>query len=326
MQEKYFNAFSWEDISSVDYTVLAIPKHRIQYFKYKHEIVWDKRCRLDNVFGSVGSGKTIRDVIAKIDGNASRDNADDDADNEGHARAERNADSDYYDDEDDTDSDSDSDDGINVVIGAEGASGGRFSEDDEAEDAENESDDDAGYNKFWRDKLRPNHFLALRITDTEIRKSTTVIQDHIARSEGRLRECTIPRAALHITLCTVGLETPEQVQNAVECLREARDELAPIVPKTKKLKFKGVDHFFNRVVYGRVVECPPEFYEFVDHLKLCLNERGIEIRDYHEFVPHMTLMKISRPFSRATGKKTNRKNWELKTMLSGRPGQGPTSR
>ena len=42
LKEKYFTAFSWEDIASVDYTVLAIPKHRIQYFKYKTEIVWDK--------------------------------------------------------------------------------------------------------------------------------------------------------------------------------------------------------------------------------------------------------------------------------------------
>ncbi len=33
--EKSFAAFSWEDVSSVDYNTLAIPKHRIQYFKYK---------------------------------------------------------------------------------------------------------------------------------------------------------------------------------------------------------------------------------------------------------------------------------------------------
>ena len=37
LKEKYFNAFSWEHIASVDYTVLAIPKHRIQFFKYKEE-------------------------------------------------------------------------------------------------------------------------------------------------------------------------------------------------------------------------------------------------------------------------------------------------
>ena len=30
IQEKYFSAFSWEDLASVDYDVLAVPKHRIQ--------------------------------------------------------------------------------------------------------------------------------------------------------------------------------------------------------------------------------------------------------------------------------------------------------
>lgn len=66
--EKPFSAFSWEDISSVGANVLAVPKHRIQYFKYRQEVVWDKAAQLDNVFGSRG-GKLIQDVIA-----ASRDN------------------------------------------------------------------------------------------------------------------------------------------------------------------------------------------------------------------------------------------------------------
>lgn len=60
--EKPFSAFSWEDISSVDINVLAVPKHRIQYFKYKEEIVWDKRVQLDNVYGSRG-GKIIQEVV-----------------------------------------------------------------------------------------------------------------------------------------------------------------------------------------------------------------------------------------------------------------------
>jgi uncharacterized protein (UPF0248 family) len=49
--EKPFSSFSWEDIASVDYDVLAIPQHRIQYFKYRGTKVWDKNVRLDNVFG-----------------------------------------------------------------------------------------------------------------------------------------------------------------------------------------------------------------------------------------------------------------------------------
>ena len=61
--EQDFSAFSWEDIASVDYNTLSIPRHRIQYFKFKGEIVWDKRERLDRVFGSTGSGETILEIV-----------------------------------------------------------------------------------------------------------------------------------------------------------------------------------------------------------------------------------------------------------------------
>lgn len=61
--EKAFTAFTWEDLASVDLFSLAIPQHRIQYFKYKTVKVWDKNDRLDNVFGSTGSKITIIDAI-----------------------------------------------------------------------------------------------------------------------------------------------------------------------------------------------------------------------------------------------------------------------
>lgn len=60
--EKPFAAFSWEDIASVGPSVLSIPKHRIQYFKYRDQIVWDKRSQMDNFFGSRG-GSTIDEIV-----------------------------------------------------------------------------------------------------------------------------------------------------------------------------------------------------------------------------------------------------------------------
>ena len=67
--EKPFSDFSWEDIASVGNNILAVPKHRIQYFKYKDTIVWDKRCQLDDFFGSRG-GKLISDYVDKTAVNA----------------------------------------------------------------------------------------------------------------------------------------------------------------------------------------------------------------------------------------------------------------
>ncbi|CAH8466552.1 unnamed protein product [Heterobilharzia americana] len=51
----------------LDYFTFGVPEHRIQYFKYKDVVVWDKRFRLDRVFGSSRSTKTIRDIIGKYE-------------------------------------------------------------------------------------------------------------------------------------------------------------------------------------------------------------------------------------------------------------------
>ena len=51
--EEPFSKFSnWGDLASAEYEALAIPQHRIQYFKYKDTRVWDKVDRVDWVFGS----------------------------------------------------------------------------------------------------------------------------------------------------------------------------------------------------------------------------------------------------------------------------------
>lgn len=84
--EKRFTAFTWEDLASVDYMSLAIPQHRIQYFKYKSDKVWDKNERLDNVFGSAGNKISLIEAMQKIDSkeseNTESDNANGTNDNE----------------------------------------------------------------------------------------------------------------------------------------------------------------------------------------------------------------------------------------------------
>ncbi|KAL3857155.1 hypothetical protein ACJMK2_011850 [Sinanodonta woodiana] len=316
--EKYFTAFTWEDIATVDYTDLAIPKHRIQYFKYKGAKVWDKKERFDNVFGSLGSNITILDVIQhhepQNNSNMSQphshdimpvSNVDDNmcptSDSSENLNANLNSTaSDYPRDDytyssDEDSSDSDSDDSIEVTIG-------KPRKDMHYSGNRDEYDEDPNLDTFWQDKMRPNYFLALRVTDENVQLGVSNIQNSITEQEPRYGECCIPKICLHITLCTVGLDTEEQLHNAVTCIQDARDELFSIVPLDKVLKIKGVDNFFNRVVYGKV-EYPPEFFDFVHHLKLCLTEHGIEVRDNHDFVPHMTIMKVSRPVARATGKK-----------------------
>jgi hypothetical protein len=61
--EQAYTSFNWADFGSLSATENAIPTHRVVYFKYGSQIIWDKRTRLDDVFGSQG-GKRIHDVMA----------------------------------------------------------------------------------------------------------------------------------------------------------------------------------------------------------------------------------------------------------------------
>lgn len=69
LQEKAFNDFDFKvDLSTISdrhSSILAIPKHRIQYFKYGNEIIWDKDTRTDLMFGSTGNQETIDEVIKR---------------------------------------------------------------------------------------------------------------------------------------------------------------------------------------------------------------------------------------------------------------------
>ena len=68
--EDNFTKFSnWGNLVDAEYEALAIPQHRIEYFKYKGTKVWDKKSELDLVFGSSGDsgGKTIEEIMNEVD-------------------------------------------------------------------------------------------------------------------------------------------------------------------------------------------------------------------------------------------------------------------
>ena len=63
LQEKAFDEFSFKNFVDVDFEKqeFGVPQHRIQYFKWKGHIVWDKTVRMDYIFGSGNSKRTIFD-------------------------------------------------------------------------------------------------------------------------------------------------------------------------------------------------------------------------------------------------------------------------
>ncbi|XP_034493993.1 leukocyte receptor cluster member 9 [Ailuropoda melanoleuca] len=68
VREEPFVAFCWDEpLAALGPGVLAVPQHRVRYFRFRGRIVWDRASRTDLVFGSgsaAGRGPTILDTLA----------------------------------------------------------------------------------------------------------------------------------------------------------------------------------------------------------------------------------------------------------------------
>lgn len=67
VQEEPFCAFCWDEpLAALGPGVLAVPQHRIRYFRFRGRLVWDRASRTDLIFGSgsvTGRGPTILDAL-----------------------------------------------------------------------------------------------------------------------------------------------------------------------------------------------------------------------------------------------------------------------
>ena len=261
--EKAFSSLSWQDVASVDYNTLAIPKHRIQYFKYKNVRVWDKNERLDDVFGSTGGGVTISDVMAKYVETPGIESSPTLVES-GFSAAAASA-----------------DDAGSFQIGVSNHS----------------PEGDGGYEEHCAKKQRPTHFIAIRVTDPDVKEGVEVVQDTVLETKPSYVDFCIKPAALHVTLCTLGLNTVEQISDACIGLKKGEEELFEMAQGGITLTMKDLAIFFDRVLLAKVHH-EDDFKRLVNYLGVLFKEAGIDIRDSDEFVPHMTIMKIPQPVAR----------------------------
>nr|XP_004671573.2 leukocyte receptor cluster member 9 [Jaculus jaculus] len=67
VREEPFGAFCWDEpLAALGPGVLAVPQHRVRYFRFRGRLVWDRASRTDLVFGSgsaAGRGPTILDAL-----------------------------------------------------------------------------------------------------------------------------------------------------------------------------------------------------------------------------------------------------------------------
>ena len=220
VQEESFSTFSWEDLASVDYDVLAIPQHRIQYFKYKTEKVWDKTTRLDIVFGSTGETVNIMQFMENVDQ---------------EIKQKREQDLDDYDSDEDSD-----DDGPCFRTPMSVTMSHTVNTDNNVH--------------LIAEEDRSTHFIAVKITNTDIVDNLVKVQNEIISHEEILQECCMKRGLFHMTIAMIRLEGQEGVDNAVQMMKNLHEQLADIVSDKSKsvLTIRGLNNFGQRVVYSEV--------------------------------------------------------------------------
>ncbi|KAI3380449.1 hypothetical protein SNEBB_001675 [Seison nebaliae] len=261
--EKKFREFDWGDIASCEKWDLAIPRHRIEYFKYYDEKIWDKRLRLDNVFASVGENVTSLDkTINRI-----------------HQRLNKTGRT------------------IDIPVNRTTKSTTTTVISTEEKGEKYEKVKTGGYDNDKNDA--PTHFLAVTPRSFELDEQLSKIQECLLNCSKDFLYFFIPRSAAHITLFTLRIEDHEMEQ-VLQLMNEEYEKLSrsekykELFSKPINMKFGELNTFYSKVLY---VECifPPLFTQFRHDLYDKLIDQHVRMcGNYYEFVPHLTIMKISR--------------------------------
>eukprot|EP00794_Sanderia_malayensis_P008777 gene8777-9715_t len=266
--EKSFSSFSWEDIASVDYSTLAIPKHRIQYFKYKDVVVWDKRTRVDKVFGSTGDSERILDIIENYDTSARPSKSN-------NVNSNRN----------------------DIHASAFGMEAGDL--EDYEEDCQHD-EEGRSMKRCSNEKNRPNFFFCFRIKTNEIKNKIAKIQADIVAYEDILKDACLKPDELHVTLCMLRLNNDEEKAKAIKVMREEIQPSLPcMLPRSHALLLGKLGNFHGRVLHVEVKK-DDALDKLVNLLMIKLEVVGLNTCGSKQpYCPHVTITKLSRPMCKA---------------------------
>ena len=120
--------------------------------------------------------------------------------------------------------------------------------------------------------------------------------------DNRLTEISHDSDRLHVTLCMFRLESDADKTKCTKILKSLEPLLPCIVPLNAfTLDVKYVDHFNRRVVYAGVYPSV-ELVKLAEIAQTTLRNGGIHLcGNFDQFTPHLTMMKLSRPFVKESG-------------------------
>ncbi|XP_018427728.1 PREDICTED: A-kinase anchor protein 7-like [Nanorana parkeri] len=156
---------------------------------------------------------------------------------------------------------------------------------------ENEDDDKSKKQK------RANYFVSLPITNPKLHDDIQTIQDSVLQKENRLSRAMIPKGSYHITLFVMHLASEEDVTLAVSALLESKTTVEEILRGLPLiLTFCGLSDFKNEVVFAQTTQgdAVTQLKQITETIGKIFEKKDIAVSGSKDFVPHLTLMKLSR--------------------------------
>jgi 2'-5' RNA ligase len=157
-----------------------------------------------------------------------------------------------------------------------------------------------GPTKKFQNPNRPNFFIGVRIDDPLIVAKAEEISDHILLEQPMFKTCVLSSKCLHITLATVRLNDLSEINRAAAVIRDLKSKLQSEFPEPIVLTIDKLDAFYQNVLFAKVKD-NANFIQLADAVRSGLECGNVRIVDNHNFVPHMTIMKINRPTQRQFG-------------------------
>ena len=147
-------------------------------------------------------------------------------------------------------------------------------------------------------KKRPNHFVAIRVSDPAIHLAIKGFQDAVLKENEKLKPALIPLLSLHITMAVMHLDETT-IKIAQDALEKCKDEISRALQAVNhKLIFSGVGNFNNQIVFAKLlkkqqIDCLKNINSVI---KKAFEEDEICLTDKKEYNPHLTLLIEKRSF------------------------------
>ncbi|XP_072266531.1 A-kinase anchor protein 7-like, partial [Pyxicephalus adspersus] len=152
-------------------------------------------------------------------------------------------------------------------------------------------------NEKNKKQKRANYFVSFPITNSKIHDDIQTIQDSVLQKDDRLCRAMIPKGSYHITLFVMHLASEEDVQLAVNAFLESKKLVEEILQGTDLiLSFCGLSDFKHEVVFAQTTkgDAVTTLKQITETMGKIFEEKGISVEGSKDFVPHLTLMKLSR--------------------------------